>query len=108
MIEMMSTQRDGVTVLTVGGELDIATVRDLRVPLREAVRDGSGRVEVHLDSLTFCDASGVRLLVDAAAEARRSGCDFVVCNPRAPVRRIFDLARLDGALAITSNGNGSS
>jgi anti-anti-sigma factor len=52
-------------------------------------------VLLDLDELTFIDASGIRLVVDAAEDSRRDGCAFAVTHGSWPVRRVIQLLELD-------------
>lgn len=65
---------DAVTV-SLAGELDIASVSRVRAALVEAVAAGTGEVNVDLARLTFCDAAGIAVFIEAhqrlAAAGRR-------------------------------------
>ena len=81
-------------VLTLRGELDLATVPLLQEHLDRAVR-GRGTVVIDLSGLRFIDSSGLRVLVRAERQLRASGGRLVlVRGPRAG-RRVFELTGLD-------------
>ena len=61
-------------VVTLDGELDIATVPVLRAHLRTL----TGDVELHCDRLTFVDSSGLSLFVDAHQACAARGDDLVL------------------------------
>jgi anti-anti-sigma factor len=48
-------------------------------------------VLLDLDELTFMDAKGARLVLEAAENARRDGWALAVTPGSAPVRRLFQL-----------------
>ena len=52
-------------------------------------------VVLDLDELTFIDASGIRLVLAAAEDARRDGWAFTVKHGSRQVRRVFVLLNLD-------------
>jgi anti-sigma B factor antagonist len=90
--------RDGArTRVRLRGELDIATV-DAVAKCLAAVRERHESVLLDLDELTFMDASGVRLVLEAAEDSRRDGWAFAVTPGSWPVRRVFQLLELDERL----------
>jgi anti-anti-sigma factor len=79
------------------GELDIATV-DAVAKRLAALRERHETVLLDLNELTFIDASGIRLVVDAAEDSRRDGWAFAVTHRSWPVRRVLELLELDKQL----------
>lgn len=90
----VSVARAGrTTVITVEGEMDVATAPILHEAL-ERLKPGSS-VIVDLSRLTFVDSSGLRLLMVHAQRMRRAaGALFVRC-PSPPVHRVMELTRTD-------------
>lgn len=82
----LATREDSGTVLvTVAGELDVATVEQL-----DGCLDGlGGAVVVDLGGATFCDSSGLNTLFHAWRRIRDDGGSLVVRNPRPHLRRVF-------------------
>jgi anti-sigma B factor antagonist len=62
--------QDGYTIVTISGEMDIASVPVLRERILGLLRPQAGRIVIDLSGVTFCDASGLALLV---AACRRAG-----------------------------------
>ncbi len=84
---------DGVHVVSVAGELDLAAA----VPfcaLVDAARDaGHRRLLLDLTDLQFCDSSGLRALIRAVGEVHVSAGRVVVVPPAdGAVARTFTLA----------------
>jgi anti-anti-sigma factor len=84
----------GVVVLTLGGELDLATVPLLQEQLDRAGR-GRGAVVIDLSGLRFIDSSGLHMLVRAERQLRASGGQLVLVRGPRAVRRVFELTGLD-------------
>jgi RNA polymerase sigma-B factor len=81
-------------VLTLAGELDLATVSLLQEQLDQAMR-GSRVVVIDLSALRFMDSSALQVLVRAEQQLRASdGQLTLVYGPRA-VRRVFENHELD-------------
>lgn len=83
----------GYDVITVTGEIDIATVAALREPLN-ALAESGRPVIADLDRVGFMDASGLGAIVGASRRAAAHGASLhVVCGGR--TRRLFHVAGLD-------------
>ncbi|MEU5381120.1 anti-sigma factor antagonist [Streptomyces sp. NPDC005968] len=92
----VSTRRtDDCPVVEVTGELDIATADLLDGHLHDVItRHGPARIVLDLSGLTFCDASGLRVLVRAHHAARRChGRLHLVC-PYGLTRYLLRITRL--------------
>ena len=76
------------------GELEIATVSAVAKRLA-VLRERHESVLLDVDELTFIDASGIRLVVDAAEDSRRDGWGFAVTHGSWPVRRVLQLLELE-------------
>jgi anti-anti-sigma factor len=63
----------GITIAELAGELDIACAPVLREQLLGLLRPGSGRLVIDLSKVSFCDASGLAVLVGTARRARLLG-----------------------------------
>jgi anti-anti-sigma factor len=84
-----ATERDGVAFLV--GELDTDTATTTAsAAVNAAVDHANGRIVVDLSALTFCDSSGLSVLLGAVIRA--GGRPVVLRNPHGGVRRVLDLS----------------
>ena len=85
-------QRADMVVVSVAGELDIATAPTLCARL-DARRVGRRpRLLVDLTAVDFCDSTGLRALLGAASEVRAHGGRFaIVCPPSGDVARLLEI-----------------
>ena len=92
------------------GELDLATVPQLRERLEEVRESGCRSVVLDLRGLTFIDSSGLHLTVSWDSHARESQIEFVIIQGPPAVRRVFDITGLLDRLPFrgTSGENGAS
>ena len=90
---------DGIAVITVTGDVDIATVAGLRDRLF-MLADTSRSVIVDLDQVSFIDAAGLGALVGAAHRADIHGASLQVVCGRPQTRELFRLAGLDRRLCL--------
>jgi anti-anti-sigma factor len=87
---MGRTTNAGTVVLTVQGEIDIATVGTLQSRLAE-VCDGAGDVTVDLRRVDFLDCLGLRVLLEQHERSAQRGFRIDFVQGPARVRRVFEL-----------------
>jgi stage II sporulation protein AA (anti-sigma F factor antagonist) len=86
---------DGVTVLSVRGELDLETARATRTALLAALdRDGVAIVDLH--AVTFLDSSGLRCLSDVV----HAHPALTFRRVPEPVRRVLEITGLLGSFGL--------
>jgi anti-sigma B factor antagonist len=86
--------RDGCSVVTVSGELDVLTAPRLRQVLFDPVLCSRPHVVVDLRDVGFIDSTGIGTLVAARRwTSSRSTSLSLVCDP-GPVLRVLDLVSL--------------
>ena len=89
-----------VLVLTVFGELDIATAPELRTRLTAAIETGVSRLVVDLRSLWFMDSVALAALLHARARLGDEGRMAVVVDPDSYIRLILEVAGMPQCLEI--------
>jgi anti-sigma B factor antagonist len=90
---------DGGVEVTVFGELDMASVGELRAELDRAVERDNG-VTIDLRACSFIDSTGIATLVGAAWRLKEQGRALHIRGVRDRIRRTFDLAGLSSHDAI--------
>jgi anti-anti-sigma factor len=90
----------GVTTAELSGELDIASVPALREQLLDLLRPGSSRLVIDLSRVSFCDASGLAVLVSTGRRARLLGGFLHLAAVSPQVGRALQLAGLLRTFAI--------
>lgn len=88
----LTVQPVGDDVVRVSGELDIRTCERLERLAGELVDNGH-RVVLDLSELTFCDSTGLAVLVRLHKRAEAAGGTLVL---RSPVPRVHNLLTLTG------------
>lgn len=90
---------DGIAILTLAGEFDLANVPDVERALGEIPLEQ--RAAIDLSAVTFVDSSLLNALV---RRHRRARAPFVVIVPStSPVRRVFTLTNLHTYLRLVSH-----
>lgn len=95
--EIAESRRDGTTVLTLHGELDLAYADELSARLQE-LRDRGEPVILDLDELEFIDSSGLRVLLKATQDSEGGDWRFQVTHGSPAVTRLLRGAGLEGRL----------
>lgn len=93
-------QTDGDAVIALDGELDLASAPDLAELAGELVRNGADNIIVDAERLSFCDSSGLRILVSIANDLRPTGGRVAIVNPQPIVLRVLELTGLDRTVMI--------
>jgi anti-anti-sigma factor len=83
----------GGTVVTVLGELDMASARELRRALDEII-DRKGELEIDMRACGFVDSVGIATLVTAARRMSEDERTLRIRGAQERVRKILELAGL--------------
>jgi len=96
-------QRDGATIVSPVGDIDLGRSPALRRELQSVQDSRPKRIIVDLAQVSYMDSSGVATLVEALQFARKTKTTLVVCSLNDRVRSIFEIARLDTVFTITTD-----
>jgi anti-anti-sigma factor len=99
--EVSHGTRGSTRLVTVVGEVDLATSPDLADALRAALTAGGEFVAVDLTEVTFVDSSGVSALLAAHRHAMARDVRMVIMPPAPAVRATFRLCGVDSVLPFT-------
>src|SRR6516165_9623721 len=89
----------GYAIVTVGGEIDIATVTQFREGLVKMAISGQPLV-ADLDRVSFIDSAGLSALVGAANRAAAYGSSLHVVCAQPKIRQLFRLTGLDHRIPL--------
>ena len=90
----------GWTVVSVYGELDVATSPDLRERLIRLVSEGRVQLVLDLDGVDFLDSTGLGTVVGALKRVRTHGGDLRLVCTEARITRLFEITGLDKAVPL--------
>ena len=97
----LSTQSYGTTrVVSLSGELDIATAPKLRRALLELLSDSPDPLLVDMAGVSFMDSSGLAVLVAGHKRAKFSNARFAVSRLGPAVAKVFALTRADQLMPV--------
>lgn len=92
-------RHDGV-VFTAYGELDMATVPELRERMGAAIEGGIHRVVIDLRPLDFLDSVAVAAMLHARRQLGDEGRLVVIIDPDSYIRMVFEIAGLPQCLDV--------
>ncbi|HEX8001167.1 MAG TPA: STAS domain-containing protein [Mycobacteriales bacterium] len=78
-----------VAVVRCAGDLDLAAVDTFTAAVANALLDRPTGLVLDLAEVAFCDTVGLRILLSAAARARRQGCSIALAGVRRPVAELL-------------------
>jgi anti-sigma B factor antagonist len=117
LAEASVRERDGVMVVSLRGELDIASVPILQACLSDFRWPEQARCAVDLTGLAFIDCACLGVLVRHCEEIRARGGSFALAGPHGTVLRLlsvtgrlnwFELPGSHGMTALTGSHTGGS
>jgi anti-sigma B factor antagonist len=90
----------GWTVVTVHGEIDVATSPTLRERLIDLVNGGATQLVLDLEAVDFLDSTGLGTIVSLLKRVRTHGGDLRLVCTEARIRRLFQITGLDKAVPL--------
>jgi anti-anti-sigma factor len=95
-LEVQSRQADnGVTVVAPTGRLDVAGAPALKDAISEALKNGTPRVVLDMEGISFVDSTGLGSVIAALKQIRSSQGDLRLAAPNQQVRVVLELTTLD-------------
>ena len=99
-LQISTRAEDGAVVVTVAGEVDVATAPQLDATLSDLIADGAVTLVVDLSEVGFLDSTGLGVLVKAVKRTREAagGVAVVTTSPR--VLKVLNITGLDKAIPV--------
>src|SRR5580658_8902524 len=98
-LDLSARSQGGITIAELTGELDIANAPALREQLLGLLRPGSSRLVIDLSKVSFCDATGLAVLVSTARRAKLLGGFLRLAAVSPQVRQVLEITGLHRHLA---------
>jgi anti-sigma B factor antagonist len=99
-MDLYTTSKNNINVLTLAGRFDAMTSSEVQTWLEEVTKIKPVHIVVNLEAVTFVDSTALSTLVSGMKRARMAEGDLRLCKLQQPVRMIFELTRLDKAFEI--------
>ena len=91
---------DGLALLALAGELDLAVVSRVDEAVAQVLADGLQLLVVDLGHLTFCDSSGLGALVRCQRAVRDAGGTVLFAGVTGPVAVLLRLTSMQVVLEL--------
>ena len=91
-MEVNEKRQDGVVVLALKGRLDSNTSGDFEKQLLGMVQGGETRFVLDFSELDYISSAGLRVLLKAVKELKRTDGRLCVCAVKDYIREIFSLS----------------
>jgi anti-sigma B factor antagonist len=100
IMQIATTPGSDRYLITVSGEVDLATSPQLDTAVIAAIDSGNSSVVIDLTDVTFMDSSGLGVIVRALKRCREAenDLDLVITNER--VLKVFGITGLDQVIPI--------
>jgi anti-sigma B factor antagonist len=92
----------GLPVIMVVGEIDVATAPQLREALHGVIAQGQATVVLDLLAVTFLDSTALGVLVGGLKRCRELGGELHIVVTDARIRKIFEITGLDKVFPIVN------
>jgi anti-sigma B factor antagonist len=90
----------GRTIVSVTGEVDMATAPRLRAYVEGVVALQRGDVVLDVSGVSFMDSTGIGVVMHAARQLAGGGHALVLRAPRQPLRRLLDITGIARVLEV--------
>lgn len=94
VFEVSDQAVDGYRVVTVSGEVDVATAPRLRDGLESAVGAAPARLVVDLSSVSFIDSTGLGVLIGVSKQADEAGVALRLVIAESRIIKLFEITGL--------------
>ena len=100
-MEIRSEKSEGKTVAYIYGEIDHHNARLAREKLDKIIEnDRPISFYLNLSSVSFCDSSGLGLVMGRLRKCNTVGCTLTVQNPSGAAMKILEIAGMDRIIRI--------
>jgi anti-sigma B factor antagonist len=99
-LELETSERDGVSVLTLRGEIDVYTAPRMRQAIVDLVDAGSLNIVVDMGKVDFLDSTGLGVLVEGLKRVRTRSGNLAIVVTQDKIVKIFDITGLNKAFPI--------
>jgi anti-anti-sigma factor len=104
LAQLQLDERDGITIASVDGEIDMSNATELEMTISHAVGNDAAGLVVDLAKVEYLDSSGVTLLFNLARRVtRRQQLFGVVVPAEAHVHEILTLSGATEALELSDS-----
>jgi len=102
-MEIIESKDNDISIFKVLGRLDSNTSPGFEEKVFKAIENGSSKMIVDFEELEYISSAGLRVILKATKELKRSEGKFILCAMKDYVKEVFEIAGFDSFLPISSN-----
>jgi len=102
-MEVVEKKQNGICILGLLGRLDSNTSPEFEKKISGVIEDGTRGVIVDFESLDYISSAGLRVLLKAAKELKRSEGKIVLCSMKEYIKEVFEIAGFVSLFPIVSS-----
>jgi anti-anti-sigma factor len=102
-LRIRSEAAAGGHVLTLSGELDLASAGVLDTAIAELCTDGAELITLELGELEFMDSTGLRSVLVGQELCEVNGCELMIGALSPQVRRLFEVSGVGEKLSFRTD-----
>ena len=99
-MEVNESEQDGLLVVELEGEIDLARSPDLRRALDVHAKAQTSALVFDFSGVEFIDSSGLATIIEYCRKAHEFGGKYAIFGLRERVRTVFEIVRLDEILPL--------
>jgi anti-sigma B factor antagonist len=98
--DLVNQPQDGQVVITLPGEIDITNSPRLHETLLAVISRQPAVLVADMGATTFCDSSGMGVIVAAYRQAVADGVDMRLVIRHPAARRVFEINGIDTVISV--------
>lgn len=99
-VTVTTSQQEGVFILALGGDIDVATAVTVRDALDRVIAAGHHHVVMDLNEVRFLDSTGLGVMVGRLKAVRDLGGDMHLVCTSSRIARVLSLTGLDEVFSL--------
>jgi anti-sigma B factor antagonist len=99
-LEIQRLEAAAWVILSATGEIDLATVGKLESAIEAVLHEGTKRLVIDLNDVSFLDSTGLRTLLAAHAKLEELGGSLAVVVAGGPVQRLLDITGIGSTMNV--------
>lgn len=89
------SEKDGISICKVDGEIDINTAPQVKTKFDNLIREKKEKIIINMEKVNYIDSSGLATLVELLKNFRKYGARLKLVALSAKVRSLFEITKLE-------------
>jgi len=101
-MEIIEKEEKGISIFKLAGRLDSKTSPEFEKKIFDAIESGSRDMVVDFEDLDYISSAGLRVILKATKDLKRSEGSFILCAMKDYVKEVFEISGFDSFLPIVT------